>query len=100
MEHKKVVLGGNPSAQIRPIPDMCVQDRTITLNKMAVLNIFKDRRPTAQAWINDAIPRLIIMDDHKKQKLVTWFWEEMPNNSWLEFDFGTKLLSLCILEKK
>lgn len=100
MEHRKVVLGGNPSAQIRPIPDMCVKDRTITLNKMKVLNIFKDRRPTAQAWINDAIPRLIIMDDHKKQKLVTWFWEEMPNNSWLEFDFGTKLLSLCVLEKK
>lgn len=100
MEVKKVILGANPTAQIHRIPDMCERDRTITVNKCKVLQIFKDQRPTAQAWINDAIPRLILMEETKKQKLVDWFWTEMPNDSWLEFDFGTKVLSLCILKKK
>ena len=100
MEVKKVILGANPLALIDKIPDECVTSRTITLNKLKVLQIFKDRRPNAITWIEANIPRLIILDPAKKQKLVNWFWSEMPNDSWLEFDFGTKVLSLCILKKK
>jgi hypothetical protein len=100
MEVKKVILGANPTALIDPIPDSCVRDRTITLNKLKELRIFPDRRPTARKWISENIPRLLIMDDVKKEKFVIWFFEEMPSNGWLEFDFGKKTLHLCTLEKK
>lgn len=100
MEVKRSILGGHPSAQITHIPDMCIQSRTIVVNKMKVLTIFKDRRPTAVKWIDENIPRLLLMDDVKVRRFLAWFWNEMPDNGWLEFDFGKKTLSLCILEKK
>jgi len=98
MELKRTCIGANPSARITPIPDVCVRDRTITLNKMKVLHIFRDRRKVALEWIEDNLPRLILMDTHQIDKLKKWFWLEMPENGFLEFDFGKKTLSLCLLE--
>lgn len=100
MEVKKTVLGSYPNAHITSIPDLCVRDRTITVNKMHILHIFKDRRPFAIQWIEDNLPRLVIMDDHQKKKLLHWFWTEMPDNGFLEFDFGKNTLYFCSLEKK
>ena len=100
MEVQRKILGGNPAAQIHPIPDMCVQTRTITLSKLKILHIFRDRRPTAMAWINDTLPRLMIMDKPAMDKFIHWFWVEMPDNGYLEFDFGKKTLSFCLLQKK
>ena len=99
MEVKRYLLGGNPSAQITHLPDSCVRERTITLNKMKVLHIFRDRRAEAIAWIEDNLPRLAIMDKHQMDKFKKWFWLEMPDNGFLEFDFGKKTLCLCVLEK-
>lgn len=98
MEVKKTLIGNHPNPLIHPIPDMCVRDRTITLNKLKVLQIFPDKRPTAQAWINDTIPRIYF--GNNPDKLINFFWCEMPSNGWLEFDFGSKILYLCTLEKK
>lgn len=100
MEVERKILGGNPAALIHPIPDMCAQTRTITLNKLKVLHIFRDRRTTAMDYINDTLPRLIIMDKPQIEKLKRWFWLEMPDNGYLEFDFGKKTLSFCLLKKK
>ena len=99
MELKRYLLGSNPSAQITPLPDICVRERTITLNKMKVLHIFRDRRKVAMDWIDENLPRLVVMDSHQIEKLKKWFWLEMPDNEWLEFDFGKKTLCLCVLEK-
>lgn len=98
MEVQQILIGSNPDAKISYIPDMCTKERTITLNKMKQLHIFKDKRPTAQAWINENLPRLLITDT--PDKFVNWFWHEMPDNGFLEFDFGKKTLHLCILQKK
>lgn len=99
MEVRRIVLGANPSARITHLPDQCVSDRTITLNKLGVLQIFRDKRLTARTWIKDNLPRLAIMEPDKMEKLHDWFWNEMPDNGWLEFDFGRKTLVLCLLEK-
>jgi hypothetical protein len=98
MEVKRTVIGSNPHARISPIPDQSQRERTITLNKLQILQIFPDRRPTAMAWINENLPRLIITD--LPQKFIHWFWNELPANGWLEYDFGKKTLSVCVLEKK
>lgn len=97
MEVKRTLIGNHPHPLIDPIPDMCVRDRTITLNKLKELRIFADRRPTARKWIDENIPRIFFGDS---KKLVSWFWNELPANGWLEFDFGSKILYLCTLEKK
>ena len=33
-----------------------------------------------------------------KDKLLEAFWK-MPDNAWMEFDYGRKVLSICFLEK-
>lgn len=98
MEVKKTLIGNHPNPFMKDIPDICVRDRTITLNKLKELRIFPDRRPSARAWINDVIPRIYF--GNNPDKLINFFWNEMPSNGWLEFDFGTKTLYLCTLEKK
>lgn len=98
MEVQRTLIGSHPGARISPIPDMCMRERTITLNKLHILQIFKDKRPTASTWINQNLPCLLITD--QPQKFVEWFWTQMPDNAWLEFDFGRKVLTLCVLKKK
>lgn len=98
MEVKRTLINANPNARISPIPDQCQRERTITLNKIYILQIFKDKRPSGVAWINENLPRLILSDT--PQKFIDWFWNELPTNGWLEFDFGRKTLTLCVLEKK
>jgi hypothetical protein len=100
MELKKTLIGANPSAMISHIPDLCVRDRTITVSKTKVLHIFRDRRPMAIEWIEENLPRLILLDKPQMDKLLQWFWTEMPDNGFLEFDFGPRVLYFCSLEKK
>ena len=96
----KKLLGANPSAMVSPIPDLCVRDRTITISKTKVLHIFKDRRPIAIQWLEENLPRLVLMDPHQIKKLILWFYTEMPDNGYLEFDFGPRQLYFCSIEKK
>lgn len=100
MEVQRTILGGNPSAQISHIPDSCERSRTITLNKLLILQIFKDKTPSGRQWIDENLPRLMIMDEVKMEKFRVWFWDQMPDSGWLEFNFGNKTLSLCVLQKK
>ena len=100
MELKRHILNANPAAKLlSPIPDSCRSERTLSINAMKVLSIFRDKRPTAQAWINKNLPALLLMEPHQKEEFLRWFWDKMPENGWLEFDFGTHTLSLCVLEK-
>lgn len=98
MEVKRVILGSNPGLQtIQTIPDMCVRDKTITVNPFRVITIFQDRRPTAKAWIDEVLPTLVISLSADKIRKAFW---EMPSNGWMEFDMARKTLSFCYLEKK
>ena len=97
MECKRVILGSNPGLQtIKPIPDMCRRDKTIGMNQMGIISIFKDRRPTAQAWIDEVLPTLVLSPSADKIRKTFW---EMPPNGWMEFDMARKTLSYCSLEK-
>ena len=100
MNVNRIILCATPNASVYPIPDICTQDRTITLNKLGILQIFKNKKPTAQAWIHTNLPRLLLFDPHQKERFMNWFWNELPENGWLEFDFGRHTHSLCLLEKK
>ena len=100
MKVVKKLLGANPSARISHIPDLCVRDRTITVSKTHVLTMFKDRRPIAIQWMEENLPRLVLMEAHQIKKLIVWFYTEMPDNGYLEFDFGPRQLYFCSIEKK
>lgn len=96
MDVKRVILGAHPNPVRRPIPAICEKARTVYLSQMQVLFLFKDRRPEAIAYLEALLPQLILGDG---KALVKLFWE-MPDSSWLEFDYGKRTLSLCSLEKK
>ena len=98
MECKRVLLGSNPGLKaIFKIPDMCEREKTITMNEMKILTIFKDRRPTAKKWIDELLPHLVLGISADKIRQAFW---DMPQNGWMEFDAGRKTLSFCYLEKK
>lgn len=98
MEVKRVLLGSNPGLiRIRQIPDMCVRDKTITLNEMKLLTIFQDTRPSARQWIDETLPQLVLGISADKMRQVFW---DMPQGGWMEFDVARKTLSFCYLEKK
>ena len=98
MEVKRILLGANPSVARIRIPDMCERDKTIIRNPLGGLSIFRDTRPTAQHWINEVLPQLAL--GVSGDTLLNWFWTEMPENGWMEFDHGRHTLSFCQLEKK
>jgi hypothetical protein len=98
MECKRVILGSNPGlTAILKIPDICERDKTITLNEMKILTIFKDTRPSARAWIDEMLPHFVLGISADKIRQVFW---DMPSSGWMEFDGGRKTLSFCYLEKK
>jgi hypothetical protein len=98
MNFKRVVLGSNPGlTKIRNIPDICQREKTIHLNEMRVISIFRDYRPSAKEWINEMLPQFIVGVSPEKIRQVFW---DMPPNGWYEFNCATKTLSFCYVEKK
>jgi hypothetical protein len=98
MECKRFVLGGNPGLnRIKKLPKVCVDDRTIYINEMKTLFIFKDIRPEAKQWIDETLPSFVtgISADVIRRA----FWE-MPQGCWYEYDFPRSQLSFSYLEKK
>jgi hypothetical protein len=97
MELKRVQIGVYPTAKFGRIPQECIDARTITLNKMKVLSCFKDRRSFAVGYMSQLLAHLGVP---QSDKMLKWFYEEMPDNGYLEMNYETRVLSLCLLEKK
>lgn len=96
MRVKRGFLGTNPNAPRIPIPRACVDSRTIYINELDCLCLFKDTRQVARDYLEMVLPQLAIQ--LPKDKLIEAFWK-MPDNAWMEFDYGRKVLSICFLEK-
>ena len=92
---RKLGVCSSPSFVV--IPQQCVDDKTIVMNPMNVLSCFKDRRSFAVDYMRVFLAHLGIP---QSDKLVKWFYEEMPDNGYLEMDYGTNILSYCSVEKK
>lgn len=92
---RKLGLCSSPSFVV--IPPQCLKDKTIVMNAMKVLSCFKDTRPFAVDYMRVFLSLLGIP---QSDKLVKWFYEEMPDNGYLEMDYGTNVLSYCSVEKK
>jgi hypothetical protein len=98
MECKRVILGSNPDVKVAfRIPEICEQAKTIHMNEMKILTLFKDYRPTAKKFLDELLPHLVIGISADKIRQVFW---DMPEGGWMEFDGGRKTLSFCYIEKK
>lgn len=97
MEVKKGFLGTNPNAPRLPIPQACIDSKSIYLSGLDVLYLFKDTRVIAKMYVEEILPQLAIQCP--KDKLLEAFYK-MPDNGWMEFDYKTKVLSYCFVEKK
>ena len=97
MQVKKGFLGTNPNAARIPIPQACIDSKSIYLSATDVLYLFKDTRMIARMYIEDILPQLCLQAP--KDKLIEAFWK-MPDNGYMEFDYTTKVLSYCSFEKK
>ena len=96
MRVKRGFLATSPNAPRIPIPRACLDSRTIYINELDVLCLFKDTREVARAYIETILPLLALQIP--KDSLIATFWK-MPDNAWMEFDYGRKVLSICFLEK-
>lgn len=96
MRVKRGFLGTNPNAPRLPIPRACLLSQTIYINELDCLCLFKDTREYAKTYIEEILPQLAIQIP--KDKLIEGFWK-MPENAWMEFDYGRKVLYICFLEK-
>jgi len=97
MELKRVQIGVFKEPRFIYPPKECVDAKTITLNELKVLTIFKDRRLMAVSYL-DTLFKVMGVPNH--EALVRWFYEEMPDNGYLEMDYPRGRLCFCILEKK
>ena len=97
MEYKRYKIAECPKPMWCAIPETCLKEKTITLNLMTQLHLFKDRRPEAVEYINGFLTHLGYPN---AEKLVSWFWNEMPDNGFLQFDYATKILCFCLIDKK
>ncbi len=79
------------------IPKMCYDSRTIYVNKMNILFLVKDRREGARQLLDALLPVLVPLSPPEKVREVFW---NSPDSSWFEFDYSTKVLSYCSMEKK
>jgi len=91
-------IGVFPEARYRFLepPRECVDAKTIFLNEVKVLTLFKDRRLIAVAYMRNILHAIGVP---KADKLVEWFYQEMPDNAYLEMDYPTGRLSFCFVEK-
>lgn len=97
MHVRRTFLGTNPNAPRIPIPKPCYDDRTIYLSLMDVLFLYKDKRDFAQAYVEKILPLLAVQISPDKLLML---YKNLPDNGHLEFDYSTKILSYCSLEKK
>ena len=93
---RRGILGGNPNAPHIPIPQTCIDSKTIYLSDLAVLYLFKDTREAAARYVEMLLPHLA--PQIPKDDLIKAYWT-MPPNGWLEFDYARKVLRYCSLEK-
>ena len=96
MKVKRGFLGTSPNAPRVPIPKACLDSRTIYVNDLDTLLLFQDTRDVARQYIEAVLPLLALQIP--KDKLLEGFWS-MPDNAWMEFDYGRKVLNICFLEK-
>lgn len=96
MNVRRGFLGTSPNGPRIPIPRVCLDSRTIYVNELDCLCMFKDTREVAKNYLEMILPLLAIQIP--KDKLLEGFWK-MPENAWMEFDYGRKVLSICFLEK-
>ena len=98
MNLKRVQIGVFPDARYRFLepPRECVDAKTIFLNEVKVLTMFKDKRLVAVYYMREI---LHAMGVPKPEKLLEWFYKEMPDNGYLEMDYPTGRLSFCSVEK-
>jgi hypothetical protein len=96
MELRREVIGANPGFVLKDIPRVSGKDKTIFINDLGVISIFRDRRPEATKWITEVLPTMWI---GRAEEILAVFWNS-PENTWFEFDTGRKTLSICSLEKK
>ena len=91
-------IGVFPDARYRFLepPRECVDAKTIFLNELKVLTMFKDRRLIAVYYMREI---LHAMGVPRAEKICEWFYKEMPDNGYLEMDYLTGRLSFCLLEK-
>lgn len=91
-------IGVFPEARFRFLepPKECVDAKTIFLNELKVLTLFKDRRLIAVAYVRNI---LHAMGVPQPDKMVEWFYKEMPDNGYLEMDYPSGRLSFCFVEK-
>jgi len=96
MNVKRCILGAGPEYKWKPIPALCVREKTITLNDLGRITIFKDRRPEAIEWIESVLPTMWI---GPREEILAAFWNT-PDTNWFEFETGAKTLSICWIENK
>jgi hypothetical protein len=91
-------IGVFPDARYRFLepPRLCVDDKTIFLNEVKVLTMFKDRRLMAVNYMRQILHAI---GCPQPDKIVEWFYQEMPDNGYLEMNYLNGRLSLCVLEK-
>jgi hypothetical protein len=91
-------IGVYPTARHRFIepPRECVDAKTIFLNEVKVLTLFKDRRLLAVYYIREILHAI---GAPNPDKMVQWFYHEMPSSGYLEMDYLTGRLSFCFVEK-
>ncbi len=91
-------IGVFPDARYRFLepPRDCVDAKTIFLNEVKVLTMFKDRRLMAVSYMREI---LHAMGVPQADKLLEWFYKEMPDNGFLEMDYLSGRLSFCSVEK-
>jgi hypothetical protein len=91
-------IGVFPDARYRFLepPRVCVDDKTIFLNEVKVLTMFKDRRLMAVAYMKAILDAMGVP---RADKLVEWFYTEMPDYGFLEMEYPTGRLSFCCVEK-
>lgn len=78
-------------------PAQCIKDKTIAMDTFKTrLLMFKDTRKEAQDYIATVLPTFL--DTTTKPDDMIAFYKKMEHQ-WLEFDFGTNILSLCSLKK-
>lgn len=96
MEVTRSFVSTCPNPPNLRIPKICYDARTIYVNQMDILHLCKDRREVARQFLEALLPLLAPL--LHKDALLTAFWKT-PDNSWFEFDYTTKVLSYCFLEK-
>lgn len=98
MEVRKVFVAKAISPLKKDPPRLCEQSKTIVYDTFKTkLYLFPDGRPEALEWVNEVLPTLLPLPTPREAVLP--FYRSLKDQ-YLEFDWTTKTLYLCFLEKK